>query len=89
MSYDQAGPGGAGQDGDAGGAAEFVERVDQRRSQAALGRAGVGERGGEGGDERRPDPERRDAQPARVIRRAPSRSAIRPPSSISPPKNTV
>ncbi len=29
------------------------------------------------------------AKPARVIRRAPNRSAIRPPSSISPPKNTV
>ena len=29
------------------------------------------------------------ARPARVIRRAPNRSAIRPPSSIRPPKNTV
>src|SRR2546430_7908517 len=54
---DQAGPRGAGQDGDAGRAAEFVERVDQRGSQAAFGRAGIGERGGEGGDERRPDPQ--------------------------------
>jgi hypothetical protein len=38
MSHDQAGPGGAGQDGDADCAAEFVERVDQRRPQPALGR---------------------------------------------------
>jgi hypothetical protein len=45
---DQGGTRGARQDGNAGRAAELVERVDQRGPQARLGRIGVGERGGKG-----------------------------------------